>query len=497
MPADTPPLPTPTHPAPTDPAAQSEAGVLIRAENGDVVTFDATGLTLRLSDTVLADLRTRLALTPVSALDVATHLGDIDAWHLRREDGWLRFTAQLEPGAPREYQRAFAGGDIIASAPGPLYALLSLGGARRAGFNDGPAAFPYHVLAPADHIGAVGLEGTAAVCPSDGLQHIPHSTRDALIADTLLGWRRAGLRGLPLFMVRTETDGSADISALGQGIGYANFLAALDSLVAAAQALGKRPKVLAVGIDFALEDQASPPAALAEGLRALMRQIERDMGRRNLQRPIFIATFEAGTRRENCHPAMLAHWELAWSHGAHAFAFSAPGYMFEQTRFGRATPAARRRMAEMDAHAIVALSDRKPWLCPLFLLAEYQGAEIRVTARAMADLVIDDAFGAGAACGFSLAGTDAPRRIVSVRVAADDPQALILTCDGPPDGPRDGPAPELRYAYGAGASPDAHPANRGAIRDLWSAPSSAPSAAGGPLHRWALPCVLPLRLGDG
>ena len=65
------------------PAIGPDSGVLIRAENGDVVTYDATGLTLRLSDTVLADLRTRLAL-PGAALDVADHLGDIDAWHLRR-----------------------------------------------------------------------------------------------------------------------------------------------------------------------------------------------------------------------------------------------------------------------------------------------------------------------------------------------------------------------------------------------------------------------------
>ena len=481
---------------------QGDEGVLIRAENGDVVTFDATGLTLRLSDTVLADLRQRLGIisqtgilqnaTPPNApqLDPADHLGDIDAWNLRQEGDWLRFTAVLAgaAGTPRDYQRPVKGGDIIAAAPGPLYALLALGGARRADFTQGPAQFRHHVLAPADDIGAVGLEGTAPATPTAGLQHIAHRTRDALTADTLLGWRSATLHGLPLFVVRAETDASAGIAALGTGTAYRNFLTALDTLVATAKTLGKRPRVLAVGLDFSLEDQTSSPAAFAEGMRALMRQIERDMGHRDLQRPHFLATFEAGTQTVSTHPAMLAHWELAWSHGAHSFAFSAPGYMFEQTRFGRPTDAARLRMAEMDAHALVALSNRAPWQCPLFLLAEYQGRDIRVTARAMGDLMLDAALCPEAACGFSLSGTQTPCQITAVRVAADDPQSLILTCDGIPSGF----GATLRYAYGARTSPDAFPANRGAVRDQWAAESRS---GGGLLHRWALPAVLPLQPG--
>lgn len=460
---------------------QDDSGVLIRAENGDVVTFDATGLTLRLSDTVLADLRERLGSAP---LDVAEHLGDIDAWDLRRDGAWLRFTAALEASGPaRGYQRLVAGGDVIAAAPGPLYAILSIGGARRAGFNDGPAGFPQNVLAPGDDIGAVGAEGTAEVAASDRLQHIAHRTRDALLADVLLTWRRDARRGLPLFLVRTETDASASVAALAQGLAYRNFLAALDSLLAAAASMGKRAQVLSVSLDYALEDQTSDATTYAADLRALMRQIERDMSQRGLQRPHFLMTFEAGTQTVSTHPAMLAQWELAWSHGPHSFAFTAPGYMFEQTRFGRPTTSARQRMAEMDAHALVALSNRQPWLCPLFLLAEDQGTDIRVTARAMADLVIDPSLTTDQACGFALTGTDA--RITGVRVAEDDPQALILTCDTLPAGAT------LHYAHAAPASRDALPANRGAIRDGWSAPSQA----GGPLHRWALPAMLPVRRG--
>ncbi len=475
MPPDQPPLT----------AAAPDFGVLIRAENGDVVTFDATGLTLRLSDTVVAELRGRLGLGAAPApLDPAEHLGDVDAWDVRRVGEWLHFTALLDPDGPaRGYQRLATGGDLIAAAPGPLYGLLSIGGARRAGFNDGPAAFAHHILAPGDDIGAVGTEGTAKVAASALLKHIPHRTRDALLADVLLGWRRTALRGLPLFMARAETDGSASVAALAQGLAYRNFCAALDSLVAAAASLGKRAQVLSVGLDISLEDQTSSSADYATAIRALMSQIERDMARRGLQRPHFLMTFEAGTQTVSSHPAMQGQWELAWSHGNHSFAFAAPGYMFEQTRFGRPTALARQRMAEMDAHALVALSNRQEWLCPLFLLAEYQGCDLRVTARAMGDLVIDPALTADPACGFRLTGTQA--QITGLRVAEDDRQALIVTCDRVPEGGA------LHYAHGAAVGTDAFPANRGAIRDSWAAHSQT----GSPLHRWALPAVLPVQRG--
>lgn len=475
----------------TLPQTDRSEGVLIRADNGDVVTFDETGLTLRLSDTVVADLRERLSIALPVALDVVELLGDIDAWGLRQHGDWLQFSARLEPNQPaRGYVRSVRGGDVLADAPGPIYALLSLGGPRRAGFNQGPTLFPYNILAPADDVGAVGLEGTDLASPTAGLQHLPHCSKDALIAQSLLVWRHDQMRGLPLFLVRSETDSSADLTALASGRAYANFLVALDSLLAASAALGKRPKVLAVGIDFSLEDQTGDPAAIAQGVRALMSKIERDMAQRALQRPFFLLTAEAGTQKVTAHPSILAHWELAWSHGGHAFAIPAPGYMFEQTAFGRPTDSARLRMAEMDAHAISALSQRQSWQCPMFLLAEFTGDVIRVTAQAMRDLVIDDHFGSGAGCGFTVQGTTGPVEVLSVAVASDDPRALILTCDRMPEGDHG----VLCYAYGAPApSADAYPANRGALRDDWSAPSRA---AGGNLHRWALPAALPLRRGD-
>ncbi|MGV8952358.1 MAG: hypothetical protein ACOH2M_14725 [Cypionkella sp.] len=475
---------------PVDDPKDTAEGVLIRAENGDVVTFDETGLTLRLSDRVVADLRRRLGVPSAPDAGAAALLGDIDAWGLRQVGDWLHFTARLEADRPpRDFRKPLDGGDIIADAIGPLQAIFSLGGARRAGFNDGPPAFPYHIVAPADDVFSVGFEGTDEAHPVAGLQRIPHTPRDALIAEALLQMRYDARAALPLIVARTETDNSASLEALNGGQAYVNLLAAFDSLVAAAARLGKPARVLAVGIDLSLEDQIGDPASKLVALRRLMTRIERDMAQRGLHRPVFLITAEAGSWHISTHPSILAHWQLAWAHAPHRVALPAPGYMFEQTRFARPTPAARVRMAEMDAHAITAKLRHSDWFCPQVLLAEAKGKELRVTLRAMTGLVIEDRFGCGLACGFAVQSAGKPYAIKSVKVDPADAEALILTLDRALSG-----AADLCYAYGAATpSPDAFPANRGAVRDAWSVDSRA---AGGTLHRWALPALIPIHPGE-
>jgi hypothetical protein len=465
-------------------------GVLIRADNGDVVTFDETGLTLRLSDSVIADLRRRLEISAAPAVTAAHALGDIDAWGLRQIGDWLHFTARLEAARPpRDYRKPVNGGDIIADAMGPLQAIFSIGGARRAGFNEGPPEFPYHILAPADDVFSVGFEGTDEAHPVDGLQRLPHCSRDALIAQALLQMRYDALQALPLMVTRAETDNSASLEALIGGQAYVNFLAALESLVAAAARLGKPARVLAIGIDLSLEDQIGDPSSKLAALHRLMARMERDMALRGLHRPVFLITAEAGSQHISTHPSILAHWQLAWAHAPHRVALPAPGYMFEQTRFARPTSAARIRMAEMDAHALSALAQYRDWFCPQILLAEAQGKQLRVTLRAMGNLVIEDRFAAGPACGFSVMSAGKPYQIKSVEIDPSDPQALLLTLDRTLTAKA-----QLAYAYAAPTpSPDAYPANRGSIRDSWTAASRA---EGGTLHRWALPALIPVHAGS-
>lgn len=451
-------------------------GLQVRVATSDVLPCDETGVTINLSDRVLSDIRHQMEAAAPDPFEV---IGDLDIWDLRQEGDWYSFSAELGEG-PRRYRRPIEGGDIVAAAPGPLFGLLALGGPRRAGFNTAGPAHPFNVLAPGDHIGAVGLEGTAEAQPTGRLQQIRHSTRETLLADMLIHGRRRTHAALPLYLTRAETDGSGTIGELLGGPGYANLVAALDSLCTAANRLGKRPEVLSIAIDYGLEDVASTAAELVHGYRDAMARIEREMARRDMRRPVFLLNFEAGTREIPSHPIVQAHWELAWQHGSHDLVFVAPAYMFELARFGRPTETARVRMAEMDAHALRARLAGEEWFCPLFLIAECQDETIRVTARAMSGLVADgsDPWQAGPGCGFRvLCGGDGPD-VERVQVAENDPNALILTCSGPVP-----PGATLHYASGGDIQ------QHGSIRDNWSAESRTGHA---PLHRWAYPAMLPV-----
>ncbi len=419
-----------------------------------------------------------------NSLDPLEVLGNVDAWNLRREGDWLRFTARLDPAlGPRDYLRDPTGGDIVAVAPGPLYGILSIGGSRRAGFNEGLASFPHHVFAPGDHIGAVGLEGSAKAEPTGSLQKLAHCTHDALIAQTLLQWRAEAMAALPLFVTRTETDNAPTATALLTGLAFENFFAAVDSLRLAAQKLGKEPKVLAVGIDHGAEDISSSQSEIENGLRALMTKIEAGLHQRGLQRPIFLLACEGGPGAAADHPAILAQTRLGWLKDGHNITISAPGYAFERDRFGRPTSDARLRMAEMDAHAIAALTARADWACPCPLLAEYDDKDIRVTFSAMEPLVIDPALTDDISAGFVIVGSKKPLEIVTAKVDPRDPKAIHLRTKTSIKGEK----PLLRYAL-PGMSDDGAP-KRGAIRDGWSAQSTGSAV---PLHRWALPAELPL-----
>ena len=46
-------------------AKPAPTGVILRAENGDVIGYDQSGLVLRLADRVIADIAARLDLAPI------------------------------------------------------------------------------------------------------------------------------------------------------------------------------------------------------------------------------------------------------------------------------------------------------------------------------------------------------------------------------------------------------------------------------------------------
>lgn len=471
-------------------------GTIIRAENGDILGYDETGLVGVLSDRVIADIARRLPQGQDAWID-PDHLGDIDAWDLRQDGEWLTFTARL-PGmqGTRRFRRlhtpdcADHDAHIIADAPGPVYGVISLGGPRRATGFAGQPQFPRHVMAPGDDVGAVGVAGVEAATLRNTLQPLPELTRDAALADEILRRRYDAHRALPLIMTRTETDSSASVADLANGQARANLITAAKSLMAAADRLNHTAVLLAIGLEFTLEDLHSDAATYRNGILDLIEALRSDMARLKLRCPPILAVFDCGTHRVNDHPVLRAQWELAWQGPDFGLHYTAPGYMFRQDQYARPDASALQHMAEMDACALEALHDGREWVCPTFLLAEREPdpAVIRVRARALTHLVIDpdNPFGAGPDCGFSLQGADNAPAITSVTIAPDDAQDILVAFDKPPTGA----ALTLLYAFGGRAERGGvdYPQACGAVRDDWH----HDSRTGTRLHRWALPAALPV-----
>lgn len=451
-------------------------GTILRAANGDVIGYDGTGLVLHLSDVVIADIAARLAPPAPAPKSVEFDL-DIDAWDISQRGDWFYFSANL-PGAdgPRGYRRHRDHPTILAQSHVPLMGILAIGGARAGLATAGQGRYPYHVMAPADDIGAVGMGGAGEATDTAHLDPLREMTHEALLAETLL--TKGAAR--PLVFVRAETDMAASAAELGQGRAVANLEMAARNLIAAATHLGQRAHLRAVCLDYCLEDLSGDPIAYRDGMLALMERLTRSFAQIGLAAPVFLSGFDCGTQRLTHGPALQGQWELSWNHGAHQVIFSAPSYAFEIDDTGRLTDQGRRQKAEIGAAALLAHQSGARWTCPRLHLAEWDGQALRVTCAAMENLVLDrtDPFGAGKGAGFRLDNTTA--KITSLRIDPKDPKTVILRLSARPK-----PGAVLCYAYGAVAGKGRYPANAGALRDTWAAPGSH-----GDLHRWALPARL-------
>lgn len=451
-------------------------GVVLRARNGDVIRYDPSGLVMRLSDKVVEDLELRLSgRESVAARLEGAELPDgIDGWDAVRDGDWIRFTARL-PGAQgvRGFRAHVDGGDIVAEGAGPVLGVLGIGGARAALATRQAADFPQHILAPADDIGAVGHAGIELAQPSDRLEHLREMTHEALVAQVVLHWRMEDFGPLPVFVTRVETDASVTSAELAKGRAVENLLVAAANLKSAAELMGKKAKVIAVTLDFALEDHSDTATGYRDGMLAVMEAVSGGLWKMGFDHPLFVARFESGLADVAPQAALEGQWELSWSHGDHRLIHSAPAYMFALDDYDRATPDARLQQAEMTASAIAEAAD---WKCPTLHLAEIEGKVIRVAARAAGPLTLDtaDPFCTGAAFGFELSGCTNKAQIKGISIAGDDPQTVLITLDKAPKGA------EMRLAY-----------RKGALRDDWT----LQSATGATLHRWALPALLPVTGG--
>lgn len=461
-------------------------GTILRAENGDVIGYDETGLLMHLSDRVIADIAARLDLAPSTLAPPnpdAVFSDDLDVWDMRAKGDWFYFQGNLlGADSLRGYRRHKDHPTILAQSHLPLMAVLGIGGARAGLATAGHGLFPYHLMAPADDIGAVGLAGEGAAIQTPFLEPLREMTHEAILAETLLLRRRDLGAGLPLFFVRTETDFSATATDLGQGRAVENLEMALQNLIAAAAFLGSRPKLAAICLDYCLEDVAGDPLSYRDGILALMTRITRKLAALGLPEPVFLSGFDCGTHRITTGAALEGQWELSWNHGAHHLLFTCPSYAFEIDDTGRLTDQGRRQKAEISAEALLSHQNGENWICPRLQLAERDGSDIRLTFAAADRLFLDpaDPFGAGANAGFRLDGVTNDAVITLVEIDPKDPKAVILRCSTCPQG-----NVYVSYAFGAKAGNGPYPANAGALRDGWHG-----TGRHGPLHRWALPARL-------
>ena len=139
-----------------EPTEIAATQTIIRADNGDVIVADETGLRMRLSDRVIEDIATRLGKLGHSFGHMHQHgdpqnsLGDgdpssqaeelsyvngenIDCWAVQQRREFASFMANL-PGLQgvRGFLKHLKGGGIIADTAGPIQMILAIGGTRAA-----------------------------------------------------------------------------------------------------------------------------------------------------------------------------------------------------------------------------------------------------------------------------------------------------------------------------------------------------------------------------
>ena len=490
-----------------DSAAESgPTSTVLRAENGDVIRADETGLLMRLSDRVLDDIADRLlargfapagldanAVSGSQGEDPEDYLPEgVDAWSVVREGGWTRFTANMgDKTGTRDYICKSRTDAIIADTPTPLLGILAIGGPRASLAAQRSSHFRHHIVAPGDDIGAVGMFGEEPAQPVDTLHLLREVTHEALVAEALLHDALSRHDALPLYFVRAETDGSTNASALADGLAYDNLEQAAGNLKRCAEALGKRSKLIGVFLDFALEDVLSTPIEYRDAMLGLMDKITRRFAAEGIPDPRFMSFFECGTQDLVDDATLEGQWELSWNNAGHNLVIVAPSYMLALDPEGRLPAQSLALRAAVSAEALTFDQSVGHWYCPTLHLAERDGDTIRVTAQCHGKLVLDadDPFGSGPHFGFSLEGVPDGVDIASVKIAEDDPKSVLITCSAP----LTGPDAVLRYASGRPASIEgAYPANCGALRDDFVPRLNHDESAFdlALLRRWALPARL-------
>ncbi len=224
-------------------------------------------------------------------------------------------------------------------------------------------------------------------------------------------------------------------------------------------------------------------------IEALKREVALAAGQDSL--PLTVMSQKPGTRIDGTSEVILAEGRIDIHEPGLGLRIATPTYMLSLMPETVATLAPEDRLwvDEIEALAIDAGLNGRPWHCPSLRQVFIQGSEIVVEFATMGPLEFD-ATQPVSRHGFALDGCTNDARITGLRLVPAQPgsQRVILSLDHPPEGP----TLQLTYAWGVQrAAADGHkPANHGTLREVWSQPSLL--QPGRSLHRYALSGRLPI-----
>ncbi|WP_339109655.1 hypothetical protein [Thioclava sp. GXIMD4216] len=229
----------------------------------------------------------------------------------------------------------------------------------------------------------------------------------------------------------------------------------------------------------------------SEVIQWLRPQVARAAGHSSL--PHVSLCQKAGSRTDGTSEVILAEGRLEIYEPALGIILASPSYMLRLMPETVATilPEDRLWLDEMEACAIETVQNGGKWHCPSLRQVLVDGARIFAEFATLGPLEFDET---QPHHGFTLSGCDNGAQITAIGLGPHRAggQFVVLDCDRAPTGP----ALHLDYAFGQSLPPagDDRPANRGALREVWSRPSLLQE--GRHLHRYALSSRLPVMPSD-
>lgn len=387
-----------------------------------------------------------------------------DAFDVTEAGGLARYLSPQVRGETRRYVAKVSTGVSIPDASAPQAAVISVGQPWRAAMAR-TNAWGFHVTRLDGSDFVVAPETASAGLVAEALTEKAWAARERMRAWTAT---HIALASQPVAdMVTAVTAPMADV---------------LTRLAAAAASFGiSDVSVRVLPLSFGSGDKATARAAAAASAVTLADnlRVQAMTATGQTEAVHILYTQFGGTRLDGDWTGILAGADAWHAEPLVEMWPVAPLYAFPLA-IGADTPSADSRIAiaGLEAEAVAARTRMEQFYCPTMTLARRTDAVITVEWDSLTNLVIDTERQAAVGThGFVVDGVTNGATITGVAASGKNVEITLSTI---PTGTL-----RVRYAYGmTAAGTDNWTANRGAVRETWSAPN--PLAPTQTLRRWAL-----------